>query len=103
MRIGEFTSQDGTAGFQAEQCFFNIRRRKSEKISELRCRSWTEMRHPAADHCEKRIVAGRRTPFDFRQLLFKAGARKQRKKTSDTFGSDRSEEHTSELQSRFDL
>src|SRR5438094_8466968 len=46
------------------------------------------MRHPAADHCEKRIVAGRRTPFDFRQLLFKAGAWKQRSKASYSLGCD---------------
>src|SRR5438552_9232330 len=88
MRIGEFTSQDGTAGFQAEQCLFNIRRRKSEKISELRCRSWTEMRHPAADRCEKCIVARGGARFDFRQLWFKAGAWKQRSKASYSLGCD---------------
>src|SRR2546425_8408444 len=88
MRIGEFTSQDCTAGFQAEQCLFNIRRRKSEKISKLRCRSWTEMRHPAADHCQNRIVAKRGARFDFRQLWFKAGAWKQRSKASYSLGCD---------------
>src|SRR5947199_38048 len=88
MRIGEFTSQDGSAGFQAEQCLFNIRRRKSEKISELRCRSWTEMRHPAADRCEKCIVARGGARFDFRQLWFKAGAWKQRSKASYSLGCD---------------
>jgi len=46
--------------------FSTSERRKSEKISELRCRSWTEMRHPAADCCEKCIVARGGARFDFR-------------------------------------
>src|SRR2546429_10018244 len=84
----DWSSDVCSSDLQAEQCLFNIRRRKSEKISELRCRSWTEMRHPAADHCQNRIVERGGSRFDFRQLWFKAGAWKQRSKASYSLGWD---------------
>src|SRR5437773_6732344 len=46
------------------------------------------MRHPAADHCQNRIVARGGARFDFRQLWFKAGAWKQRSKASYSLGCD---------------
>ena len=85
---GEVAAQNRARGFQAQQGFLDISRRKPEPVCQRLRGHRTAVHHPAGHHSEQGVVARRRARRQLRRRDFELRVREDQREILGPFGRD---------------